>query len=456
MKQNANSIRPPRRNDQGQALIMVTFGVPFLLGLMGLVVDVGWGYYRKQVAQAAADAAALAGAVHAGTGTITCNSSGIVCQASTVCTSATTAGTTFKTACQYGSINGVAEANIFIAADTTSPRNGAAVNYWVTATVSEPLPLTFLRVMGLNSGTIGATATAGVILSGSGSGGCVYALDPSKGGALTVAGGSSLTSSCGVFVNSNNPTNAAELDGSGSSIGVTGGQSVNIVGTPQCNGSACSSSISPWPPTRVSGTDPFAMLPAPSFSGCDHMNYQLNNGSDTQNPGVFCGGIQISDNSTLTLNPGVYILNGGGLSITSTNSTLTGTGVMFYNTSSGYPFGPLAISGQPTVTLSPPTSGTYEGILYFKDRAVCSSAADSVTGNTNTTMSGSIYSHCSNSGGGYVPSELVFAGQSTPGHYVGLIADQVKIAGNTHIILDPTGGTNNGIGLGSVSAFLIQ
>ena len=36
---------------RGQALVMVTFGIVFLMGVLGLVMDVGWGYYRKQVAQ---------------------------------------------------------------------------------------------------------------------------------------------------------------------------------------------------------------------------------------------------------------------------------------------------------------------------------------------------------------------------------------------------------------------
>jgi len=38
---------------------MVTVGIVCLMGLMGLVVDLGWGYYQKQVAQAAADSAVM-------------------------------------------------------------------------------------------------------------------------------------------------------------------------------------------------------------------------------------------------------------------------------------------------------------------------------------------------------------------------------------------------------------
>ena len=40
------------KGTRGQALLMVTMGITFLLGVLGLVVDVGYGYYVKQVTQA--------------------------------------------------------------------------------------------------------------------------------------------------------------------------------------------------------------------------------------------------------------------------------------------------------------------------------------------------------------------------------------------------------------------
>jgi len=149
-------------------------------------------------------------------------------------------------------------------------------------------------------------------------------------------------------------------------------------------------------------------------------------------------------------------LNGGGLSFQGSGTTVYGTGVFFYNTSSGYTVGNLAISGQPSVTLSAPTSGTYQGILYYRDRNVCPSTNDAVTGNTNTVLSGTFYAHCQNTGGAYVPAVIMFSGESTPGHYVGIVADIVKITGNSHLLLDPTGGSNTGIKAASKVAQLVQ
>src|SRR5579864_4935141 len=123
-------------NRRGQAIIMVSLGIVFLMGVLGLVVDVGWGYYRKQVAQAAADAAVTAAVVDAGSGTITCGSGGVVCQSATTCSASATGN--FLSACKYGLQDGVAYSDMTVAANTTSPINNVAVKYWVTATVAEP------------------------------------------------------------------------------------------------------------------------------------------------------------------------------------------------------------------------------------------------------------------------------------------------------------------------------
>src|SRR5271170_4391403 len=48
------------RKSRGQALVLVTLSLLAMCGIMGLAVDLGWSFYVKKEAQAAADAAALA------------------------------------------------------------------------------------------------------------------------------------------------------------------------------------------------------------------------------------------------------------------------------------------------------------------------------------------------------------------------------------------------------------
>ena len=62
----------------GQAALMMTLGSTFIFGLLGVCMDTGYGYFIKQVAQAASDSAAMAGAAMA-------QSSGGVCGATVLC-----------------------------------------------------------------------------------------------------------------------------------------------------------------------------------------------------------------------------------------------------------------------------------------------------------------------------------------------------------------------------------
>ena len=72
-------------NQRGQTAVLFTLAIVPLLGVVGLVVDIGWMYFRKQAAQTAADAAAAAAAAAAYSsagGGPTCASSGISCNSS--------------------------------------------------------------------------------------------------------------------------------------------------------------------------------------------------------------------------------------------------------------------------------------------------------------------------------------------------------------------------------------
>jgi Flp pilus assembly protein TadG len=456
--------------ERGQAIVMVSLGILFLMGILGLVIDVGWGYYRKQVAQAAADAAATAAVVAAGTGTITCGSGGVVCQAATACTSAT-AGTNIKAGCQYGAYDGIANANMTMAANVTTPISGVAVKYWVTATVAEPMLPTFLRVIGFNSATVGAQATGAVIAGGGGNaGGCLYVMDPSSGQALYL-NGANLTVTCGVYINSSNTTNAFQLNSAAATLNTgTNGLTMVTGGKINCSGCGCKTDAyygtqNPSNTTQCTdpsyapaATDPLASIPAPTYSGCNQTNYSWSNLSPAQtlNPGVYCGGINIGGGN-VTFNPGTYVLNGGGLKIQGSNTTVSGTGVFFYNTSSGYTAGSLLVSGQPALNFTAPSSGPYEGVWFMQDHSVCPSTSHAFQGNSNVKTNGTIYIHCTQTGGGYVAQNILYTGQSASGYYSALVVDTIQINGMSNLVLDPTGGQNTGIGLGSANKpFLIQ
>jgi len=80
--------------------------------------------------------------------------------------------------------------------------------------------------------------------------------------------------------------------------------------------------------------------------------------------------------------------------------------------------------------LTAPTSGTYQGILFFQDRNITSGGASSITGGTSSNMSGTIY----------LPGgDLTFAGNSTSTMTLALVVRNLTLTGNSRLTKDLTG-----------------
>ena len=93
----------------------------------------------------------------------------------------------------------------------------------------------------------------------------------------------------------------------------------------------------------------------------------------TLNPGIYTS-IQISGQASVTMKAGVYVIKGGGLSV-SGQANLTGVGVLIFNAGSGYngttdggTFGSISLGGNGTINLSAAGSGPFAGILVFQPR----------------------------------------------------------------------------------------
>jgi Flp pilus assembly protein TadG len=124
-----------RRSEQGQALVLIVVFMFVLLGMCGLAIDVGLWYQDKRSVQASADAAALAGA------SVLPVSWG---------TAQTTANNEFNTNKKAG--------------DSVSITNTTALtnNDSVKVTVTRTSPSFFAKLLGKNSVTVRASATATV------------------------------------------------------------------------------------------------------------------------------------------------------------------------------------------------------------------------------------------------------------------------------------------------------
>jgi len=376
---------------------MFTLVLVPMFGLMGLVSDVGYMYFIKSSAQTAAQAAASAAIISfkssvSGSGfacgdpNVTCASSPTVCAANV-----TTPSTPVEKGCAYGMAHGFDSTNTWVSYQTGvggQPPTASGIgytSYWVTFRAGRRVPQLFSAVLGNTSGMVIARATAAL----TGASDCIYALNPTIDGAVQVNGTASLTASCGIYVNSNSAT-ALGTNGGGTLVAteydVVGGVDTHYNLTPSANTGAAPI------------TDPLSGLVPPRTAPytCDYFNYNPPNGSaPVLNPGVYCGGLNVQ-NDTWTLNPGIYVIVGGGVHTQSANSTLNGNGVMIYNTFGAttnhgtLSYSPIDINANSHVTLRAATSGTYADILFFEDHAA-PAANDSYGGGSTAVYEGVIY-----------------------------------------------------------------
>jgi Bacterial Ig-like domain (group 3)/Right handed beta helix region len=227
-----------------------------------------------------------------------------------------------------------------------------------------------------------STGTTGTVTIGQ----SIFVLDPSAGGALSLSGNASIKLTGGVYVDS---TSASALSASGNAA--IKASVIDVHGGVSKSGNA---SFSPAPVTGAAVlADPLASLAEPSTTGLSNYGSESlsGNSSATIKPGIYSQ-ISVSGNGTLTLCSGLYIIEGGGFSV-SGNASVVGSGVTIFNAGSKYPttggtYGSITLSGNGSYNLSPPTSGTYAGIVIFQSRDNCS--ALTLSGNASG-MTGTVY-----------------------------------------------------------------
>lgn len=393
---------------RGQAFWVVTAALVALLGIGALAVDIGNLWTTKRLMQSAADAGAMAGA----------DAIAISASSANVTSSAQAASA------QNGFTDGSAttrSSHTVSVAVHNPPQSGpyATNSNAVEVKVTQVQPTYFMRVLGWSTVPVSTDAVAVTVSGGS----CVYALDPTASGAITVAGTGNIDSQCGVYDNSNN-SSALTVSGGGvieaPLVGVVGGTNVNGGGsTPPTTGIAAFG-------------DPLAWVPEPTVPSCSG-NYNMLNISTTQtlNPGLYCGGIKLNGGSNVTFNPGTYIIKGGGLVVLA-GATVSGQGTTFFltgqNNKNNNPssYGGVQIAGSSNVHLSAPcssSSGGIEGMLFFQDRAITAGVGSVINGSSTSTFSGALY---------FPTTSLSYSGSSGAG-YTLIVADTLTINGTTSV-----------------------
>jgi hypothetical protein len=208
-----------------------------------------------------------------------------------------------------------------------------------------------------------------------------FVLAPTGSEVLTVTGNGKIVLPGVIEVNSNS-SDAIKVSG----YGHISASQIHVVGGFSVSGNA---TISQMPTTGGAPTsDPLASLTAPSGTGTIGSVNLSGNSSLTISPGRYSQ-IKVSGNASLTMLPGVYVVLGGGVSITG-NANVTGDGVMIYNAGNSGTFGGIAVTGNGMINLSAPSVGQpYAGILFFQARD--NTRALAVSGNGVVGMRGTIY-----------------------------------------------------------------
>jgi hypothetical protein len=378
---------------RGATAVVVGIALPVLVGAAGLGAEAAFWSLRQRALQQTTDAAAFAGATEYSAGG---NYSAIT---NTVDSSLSTNG--FRA--DLGSYNvEVPPSDGPFAGDTA-----------VRVSAEEQWPRYFTALFFEGTVTLRANATA---LVQEGLHACMLALDHTASAAINVSGSTTVTlNGCSVMSNSN-ANNALSIGGSGrletSCAGAHGGISAS-------GGLTLTDCPQPRQGLRRM-QDPYAGVPEPTVSGpcASPTTFAGPSGSlHSASPGRYCGGMNIL--RTVNFAPGLYIIDGGTLSATST-AVLNGTGVTFFLTNGAR----LDINGQAQLNLSAPTTGTYAGLLFFADRSG-SSLNHKLNGTSDSILTGAVY----------LPNDnLAFSGtNNTATGCTQIIARTLDLTGNSGI-----------------------
>ncbi len=411
------------KDRRGVITVMFALLIPFLIGMVGLGLEVGIWFESRRNLQTAADAGAIAGAYE-------------VQDASATASSILTAATTDATS---NGFNAATETITAVNPPTTGPNTSetSAVEVNLSRTVNTLFAQNFLG----DSVNISARAVARTGVSDDTA--CVLSL--STTGTGIDVGGSGTIDFDGCQVSSNSSD--------GSSIDVSGNGTLatdcytTVGGVTATDGLTLDADCSP---TTGSATiaDPLSTLTAPNEAcdDADGYSFATNGGTDTidgnydtgtgtatyDDAYVICGDFSISK-GTVTLQPGLYVIDGGDFSI-GAQGTLVGEGVTIVLRNEGQ----ISINGSGSAQLSAPVpadgADEWEGVLFYQDRDTtteCTNNCNTLNGNSTTEFEGTIY---------FPKQEIKLNGGNDSSLAVDnclqIIALEVQFTGNSDIVSD--------------------
>jgi len=418
------------KEESGQSVVLVAlFMGMFLFGFLAFAIDGGYLFHERRMAQAAADAAAIAAAEEVSYG----NSGNAQAAANAAATlnglntsAATNPATVTLTTLGSGNYS-------------YTGSSSAAPTSWVQATVSQPVPTFFLGTF--NSSMKSLSVSASAVASGGQSSPTCVCLEGSTGQDLNMSNNSKITAnSCGVTVDSS----------SGNAVGIVGSASLSAltlgtVSSTWDNSSNINNNGSISSSTKVvqgiSTSCAPAMPPAPTYSTCvadPGGSYGTFTFGPSSSGGTICyQNLTVGANgSTDTLNPGIYVVTGSLHFESGANghSNLGGNGVFFYlpgTASLTVDNGAVInlVSGGSTESggATAPSLGAYNGILVYQ--ATGNTSTLNVQGGSSAYLNGALYA----------PSAPINLANGTSTSFTAdIVAQTLTMAGGGTLTSQPT------------------
>lgn len=338
-------------DNKGNIAVMASLTMPIVIGGAGLGVETGYWYYEQLHLQQAADAAAYAAALEHFMG----NENGML-------TGAT----------------GAAQDNGYDAADDTIAMTWPSAAYpsddkSVDIAMTRDVPRGFTALFGSDPITVNVMATAKYEPTSSA---CLLALSKSASNSVWIHGNATMNID-GCVVSSNSLSDdSINTQGSVSASMpcVTSAGGVDLDGDTTLTD--CDAPLEGQLPVA----DPYRNLAIPAPGTCQNFN------GNNHSPGTYCGDIALHGQVD-TFQPGVYIFNGGNISVNGgSNGGMTGTGVTFIFLNGAR----MTMNGNPPINLQAPTTGPYAGMLFIGDRTG-TPVTNTFNGSPTSTMTGTIY-----------------------------------------------------------------
>jgi Flp pilus assembly protein TadG len=374
----AGLLRKVRRvatNRDGASAVIVGLSLTALVGGAGIATEAGLWYATDRQMQGAADSAAVSAAVAYGSGDTA--TSDYTAQAQAV-------------AASDGFTNGAGGVTVTVNRPPTSG-NYTTTQKAIQVVIAQPQTRLFSQLFLAKNPTISVAAVA---IAGASGNGCVLALDTGNVVGVSESGGASIgLNNCSLYVNS--PSSDALTMSGGASIDAL---SAFISGGVDTSGGASLKTTDGTNLGTAPTPDPYANVQIPPFSGCNQTNYSLSGGK-TQTidatgttPYVFCNGLSLSGGASLTLGPGIYVIDRGSFSISGgTKLNATGGVTIIFTSSTGSNYATANISGGATVNITAPSSGPTAGLAFFQSRSAPSTGSDSFSGGASQNITGAIY-----------------------------------------------------------------